>query len=193
MKYSAYIKKYNPELIEVLKDLGYEPSGFNKDDEPYLFTSGHMFYTTRIEEDKPFSYLYGHNCEENEELFIAIASIREDNDLAQWFVSDINGEFFLCGYRTMDEMKETYAGHMNSFLLKEVHKASPAELRKFFTDKDRKSVEFEPKTRLANNISREEFLKECDDAACRYISYHCIEMSTEDAFGYIYDMIYNRS
>lgn len=188
--YSAYLKIWNDDVIDSLLDLGYRKSDFFNDKEPFIYVSDNKIYSTNIEDSNQYSYVYGYNCEKNIDMFIAIAAIRKDNDKSQWFVSDINGEFFVCYYDSIEDMRRIYINHMNSFILRDVHKASPNELRQYFIDKTKKSVDFKNIEVIQKKMSREDFLKECDEAACRYISYNCIEMSAEDAFGYIYDMMY---
>lgn len=108
MKKSYFIRKNTPELRDKLKELGYHicPCALFEDsvwlhtsfltDEPTVHGIGFVDeeYTGRktIQEELDF-FLYENSksqnpwidCEDNEELFLAIAALRDDTDKYQWF------------------------------------------------------------------------------------------------------------
>lgn len=100
--HSCFIRKNTPELREKLEDLGYtngawESPRFNY---PYLCTwpnpkwglfKGEGFYMTEDDyrlDGKVWTYNPKEdviNCGDNEELFLAVAALRDDTDYMQWF------------------------------------------------------------------------------------------------------------
>ena len=94
----CFIRKNTPELRNKLEELGYKPFGSVK----YEWDTGWGLSTdNRLGEFESFDnngleniikcespdYEDSIDCGDNEELFIAIASMRDDSDYMQWFVS----------------------------------------------------------------------------------------------------------
>lgn len=94
---SCFIRKNTPELRKKLEELGYKPFGSVK----YEWDTGWGLSTdNRLGEFESFDnngleniikcespdYEDSIDCGTNEELFIALASLRDDNDYMQWFV-----------------------------------------------------------------------------------------------------------
>ena len=87
----CFIRKNTPELRKKLEELGYKAqcNGNNEwfipmNKLPYLVTypcCGSYMGTTGYWYDTDI------DCEENEELFLALAALRDDSDYMQWFVS----------------------------------------------------------------------------------------------------------
>lgn len=86
----CFIRKNTPELRKKLEELGYTflPNGYGEwnipiDELPYL----------QCNTERNLSYYIGKNgwmdgidCGTNEQLFLALAALREDSDKFQWFV-----------------------------------------------------------------------------------------------------------
>ena len=109
----CFIRKNTPELKKKLEELGYKPFGSVK----YEWDTGWGLSTdNRLGEFESFDnngleniikcespdYEDSIDCGTNEELFIAIASLRDDTDVNQWFVMDVEeymdinqGDWFL--------------------------------------------------------------------------------------------------
>ena len=109
----CFIRKNTPELRKKLEELGYKPFGSVK----YEWDTGWGLSTdNRLGEFESFDnngleniikcespdYEDSIDCGTNEELFIAIASLRDDTDVNQWFVMDVEeymdinqGDWFL--------------------------------------------------------------------------------------------------
>ena len=91
---ACFIRKNTYELVEKLKELGYNP-GFSArhNDGNSLQTCCHKLYGSvhgyedmiDNNSDGPDGSI---NCGTNEELFLAIAALRNDSDRFQWFVMD---------------------------------------------------------------------------------------------------------
>lgn len=86
----CFIRKNTPELFEKLEELGYHkhPSSLvDKKDKQFLFCNRGMFA------ELPIGYteeIYNSiDCGTNEDLFLAVAALREDSDEHQWFIIDV--------------------------------------------------------------------------------------------------------
>lgn len=139
---SAFIKKNTQELREKLRDMGYyvPPEPF------YSYKKVHsalrkykllpeLFYSPYLHADhgliRPADAFNGEgiDCEENEDLFLALAALRDDTDFLQWFVWDKTiltnkkGKWML-----------SYVGKMRVDMLEKgyYHKATVEELIKHF-------------------------------------------------------------
>ena len=96
---ACFIRKNTPELRKKLEDLGYNKSVFGSD----LNNS----IATTISNDKPsytcireqsfddtnphttWGFKFRIDCDDNEELFLALAALRDDSDYMQWFIHDV--------------------------------------------------------------------------------------------------------
>lgn len=90
---SCFIRKNTPELRNKLEELGYTPNSYEcfwDDDNRYLITFisptgfdgfGLCITDCCILDNK--SYI---DCGTNENLFLAIAALRDDSDINQWFI-----------------------------------------------------------------------------------------------------------
>ena len=117
MVVDCFIRKNTPELKERLKKLGYIYNGKVSDaNQPYLYYSHGRYWEVN---SKPSRGLEVVDCEENENLFLAIAALRTNTDKNQWFT---DGEIVeLC----LDDMPSKYM-QLNG------HKCSVDELRNIF-------------------------------------------------------------
>ncbi|MCM1031576.1 MAG: hypothetical protein NC410_09090 [Oscillibacter sp.] len=136
-KAPCFIRKNTPELRKELEKLGYKPLGymdglfiacdhisgefetFNEDGLPNILKNPYN--------ETPEIVDYG----ENEELFLAIAALRDDSDLHQWFV--YKDDWYLCKYDSFSEItKEAEEGHYFGAWAYHSHKATVEELIKHF-------------------------------------------------------------
>lgn len=132
----CFIRKNTPELMQKLWELGYHiyPTCRGIDIiNPYIFA--HRWYYAqspigRIEEKK----LKWIDCGENEDLFLAIAALRDDSDYMQWFCDEIfagSRRFALCKQNSWKEyFTHITDGDCGSY--KEWHKATVEELIEHF-------------------------------------------------------------
>lgn len=83
---SCYIEKNTLELRNKLKELGYKYGGKERTygEAKALYCHFDRFYECV---QKPSRYESIVNCKDNEELFLALAALRDDSDYMQWFVS----------------------------------------------------------------------------------------------------------
>lgn len=79
----CFIRKDTEYLREKLKELGYTPLDDDKRDGLVADKSGYMY---SILENNLISSTY--NCENNENLFMAIAALRDDSYENQWVIAD---------------------------------------------------------------------------------------------------------
>ena len=105
----CFIRKNTPELRKELEELGYTPNSYEcfwDDNNRYLITFisptgfdgfGLCITDCCILDNK--SYI---DCGTNEDLFLALAALRDDTDVNQWFVMDVEeyidinqGDWFL--------------------------------------------------------------------------------------------------
>lgn len=130
--FPVYIKRNDREIKDLLEDMGYVASDFYNEAEPYIFTSGHRYYTTSVDvKDDCIGCNYGPYgiiCTGNLEMFMAIAALTDDNDLNQWFISENNEQWFICDYVSLDEMKRNTGNHMTGYYLKNARKATLKEI-----------------------------------------------------------------
>ena len=116
----CFIRKNTKELVEKLKELGYNPyysarNNYGNSLQTCCHESrGAIYgYEDKIDNDSD-DLAGGINCGTNEELFLAIAALRDDSDKHQWFVDP-------CGY-----------WHFNPTLLDGLRKATVEELIEHF-------------------------------------------------------------
>ena len=138
----CFIRKNTKELVEKLKELGYNP-GFSARNNygNYLQTCCHKSYGSVYgyedmidnNSDDPDGSI---NCGTNEELFLSIAALRDDSDIHQWFT---NGkEWIQCKKEDwIDEISSLCVGgnynyDKNGELSVDFHKATAEELIKHF-------------------------------------------------------------
>ena len=86
-KHSCFIRKNTPELKDRLKKFGIAQRGWGQNtvEKSALFIVDGHFYS--VYPAKPVKHYPIIDCGTNEELFLAIAAIRDDTDKNQWFIS----------------------------------------------------------------------------------------------------------
>ena len=120
----CFIRKYSQELVNKLVELGHNVIKFH---EPrYIVCDKNEVYLTSILPDKDIDEYT--DCDINEELFLAIASVRNDKPDYQWFVWDDDGVAY-------NKFKQYIPGeHWEEWWWFEVHKASVEELIEYFKE-----------------------------------------------------------
>lgn len=86
---AAFIRKNTPELHKKLEELGYKDSSTVQDSYTAIYTDeeeGEFFtqYLSNITDDE-----IAVDCGTNEDLFLAIAALRDDTSANQWFIMDV--------------------------------------------------------------------------------------------------------
>ena len=85
----CFIRKNTPELREKLEELGYKYNG--RDTASWgasaLYCFDGKYY--EVYPAKPSRYHSIVDCGTNEELFLALAALRDDTDKNQWFIMDV--------------------------------------------------------------------------------------------------------
>lgn len=137
----CFIRKNTPELRKKLEELGYFPPSKIWYDENFAICTIYRdnvgeYFTFKIDDDferiiaPSYPYI---DCGTNEELFIAIASLRDDSDVNQWFVMDVElymdinqGDWFIA----TDRNKGKYIGTQIDPIY--CHKATVEELIEHF-------------------------------------------------------------
>ena len=89
----CFIRKNTPELRKKLEELGYNRyplwmADWSDDDSRYVYlVTDVLYYTYPQEPTNPKNGEYI-DCGTNEELFLALAALRDDTDINQWFIMD---------------------------------------------------------------------------------------------------------
>ena len=122
----CFIRKNTPELVKSLEELGYKASfsarnGYGE----YLYAfNGIVVGGEYNAYDERSGFI---DCKESEELFIAIASLRDDSDKFQYFT---NGVFWIkCSQL---ELKHELDNNYDEFCVADFHKATVQELIEHF-------------------------------------------------------------
>ena len=138
---SCFIRKNTPELINKLIDLGYVKALF---DEEYTKRESYGLIVDQgdiaplehpLQEDElMFTYNFI-DCGENIGLFLALAALRDDTDVNQWFVMDVEeymdinqGDWFIATDRNKGKHIGTQIDPMYC------HKATVEELIEHFKE-----------------------------------------------------------
>lgn len=86
--HSCFIRKNTEEVKKKLICLGIMPNDLDDDDGEWLISNYGLFISIRKMFRNPFPEDI--DCGENESLFLAIAAIRNDSDIYQWFTDGEN-------------------------------------------------------------------------------------------------------
>lgn len=82
----CFIRKNTLELRKKLEELGYYPHPCYGDNGQYLHLNRGFYHTNVIGYSEEIERMI--DCGTNEELFLALAALRDDSDKKQWFVHD---------------------------------------------------------------------------------------------------------
>lgn len=135
----CFIRKNTPELRSKLERLGYKytPNGV---EEWFIPIESLDFICVNIYSSGKYIGENGYwnhswiDCGTNEQLFLAIASLRDDTDKNQWFVNKSKNCWWKCSFNSFKEdFQETTEDEYWSY--KHFHKATVEELIEFFKDK----------------------------------------------------------
>lgn len=86
----CFIRKNTPELRQRLVDLGYNRypiwmANWKGDNDVYLVIDGVFYkFPSNLLDDKQGNLI---DCGENEEMFLALAALRDDTNENQWFIA----------------------------------------------------------------------------------------------------------
>lgn len=89
----CFIRKNTPELIEKLEELGYYRHPSYGDNGQYLYLNRGFYHTNVVGYSEEIERMI--DCGTNEELFIALAALRDDTDKNQWIIDEANEAFGL--------------------------------------------------------------------------------------------------
>ena len=138
----CYIKKNTVELQNKLKELGYTDNFPNSHDNTTILFAipGYLKYTgPTIESTNKYNgnLINGKlpiDCETNEDLFLALAALRDDSDIFQWFTDgEGNWRFSHCHTWMMGECMANNFEVPDWLDNTKWHKATPNELIKYFS------------------------------------------------------------
>lgn len=82
----CFIRKNTPELREKLESFGYRHNDLDDNSRPWLAANHGMYIS--VDEGFHRLPLEDIDCGENEEMFLALAALNNENDYAQWFIYD---------------------------------------------------------------------------------------------------------
>ena len=136
----CFIRKNTPELRKKLEELGYNRyplwmADWSDDDSRYVYlVTDVLYYTYPQEPTNPKNGEYI-DCGTNEELFLALAALRDDTDINQWFIMDCDvylhinkGDWFISTDRNKGKHIGTQIDPMYC------HKATVEEIIEHFKD-----------------------------------------------------------
>lgn len=130
----CFIRKNTPELIKKLEELEYKSAGGDKDkigrDSLYCYDG--KYYEVYL--SKPARYYTIIDCGTNEELFLALAALRNDSDYMQWFicVKEFESAF---DYFIEGDMIKCEIGKLPDSEIGYLRKATVEEIVEHFKDK----------------------------------------------------------
>lgn len=82
----CFIRKNTPELRGKLESFGYRHNYLDDNSRPWLAANHGMYIS--VDEGFHRLPLKDIDCGENEEMFLALAALNNENDYAQWFIYD---------------------------------------------------------------------------------------------------------
>lgn len=143
----AFIRKNTPELRKKLEGLGYLfiPNGWNEWSIP-IENCEYLLCDTDTYQGNPISYYTGKvckpnlgiDCGANEELFLSIASLRDDTDKYQWFIMDVEIYVYIpkgTWFQSTDRNGGRHVGTQIESLY--CHKATVNELIEHFKEEEK--------------------------------------------------------
>ena len=135
----CFIRKNTPELINKLINLGYVKALFDEEytkSEVYglIVDQGDIVPLEHSMQEMELMFTYNFiDCGDNEDLFIALAALKDDSDINQWFVMDVEvytninqGDWFIATDRNHGKHIGTQIDPMYC------HKATAEEIIEYF-------------------------------------------------------------
>lgn len=135
----CFIRKNTPELRKKLEELGYRLFGEELNEYLCIFTSSECglynieFFSNIPHPEETDSI----DCGDNEELFLSIASLRDDTDKYQWFIMDVEIYVYIpkgTWFQSTDRNGGRHVGTQIESLY--CHKATVKELIEHFKEKE---------------------------------------------------------
>lgn len=139
----CFIRKNTPELRKKLEKLGYKSRTISNNDKLCLATTANNVYAKyTIITNEMFDSVDPHrtwncagriDCGTNEELFLSIASLRDDTDKYQWFIMDVEIYVYIpkgTWFQSTDRNGGRHVGTLIESLY--CHKATVEELIEHF-------------------------------------------------------------
>ena len=131
----CFIRKNTPELRKELEELGYLPPNKMWYDKNFaictiLRDNVGVYIVFKIDDDferiiaPSYPYI---DCGTNEELFLALAALRDDSDYMQWFINNY-GYCNICCDKNVEDYKSGYGRQMYRIIDETYHKMSAEEL-----------------------------------------------------------------
>lgn len=143
----AFIRKNTPNLRNKLEVFGYLfiPNGWNEWSIP-IENCEYLLCDTDTYQGNPISYYTGKvckpnlgiDCGANEELFLSIASLRDDTDKYQWFIMDVEIYVYIpkgTWFQSTDRNGGRHVGTQIESLY--CHKATVNELIEYFKEMEK--------------------------------------------------------
>ena len=125
----CFIRKNTPELQEKLKNIGYLSLDNDNDKRDGLVADRNGFMYSIFEKNVLGST---YNCGTNEELFLAIAALRDDTDDSQWFVYPPENTWFICDDDDINYARANIRDSVQAAWFHCSHKATVEELIEHF-------------------------------------------------------------
>lgn len=130
----CYIRKNTPELRQKLEELGYTEDthilSYMKRGKIYVYLTvtniGRYWFSTELS-----NHNHSIDCGTNEQLFLALAALRDNSDYKQWFITS-KGKWILSKYH-----KKRCNSLYNGKWRVTARKATEEELIKHFTSNNR--------------------------------------------------------
>lgn len=135
----AFIRKNTPELRKKLEKLGYNHSTDVIEDERFCIATSpvncnyHIIIKGAFDATNPYrtwNCAGRIDCGTNENLFLAIAALRDDIDIHQWFTD--GNEWFICQYLKVG----MHYHDKPEILFEKWHKATVNELVEHFKEEE---------------------------------------------------------
>ena len=125
----CFILKNSPELRNKLYRLGNRNGTWLNDASDMISANETLFkcWDSDLGADSMLTNKGYINCMENEELFLAIAALRDDSDCMQWFTNDV----FWIKCSQLD-LKHELDNNYEEFCVADYHKATVSELIEHF-------------------------------------------------------------
>lgn len=143
----CFIRKNTPELRKKLEKLGYKSRTISNNDKLCLATTANNVYAKytiitnemfdSVDPHKTWNCAGRIDCGTNEELFLAIAALRDDTDDSQWFVYPPENIWFICDDDDINYARENIKDSVQAAWFHCSHKATVEELIEHFKGKEK--------------------------------------------------------